>query len=229
MNYTKYLNLNSTNWTMNVMGQQIITWAQDQGGIFLSYADFYQTYFSYGLASASDPHTPIIPIKNINGSGYPENLVLATLASEIFISTDNTSAIAILTYDNTYDQQTKNNFIDDLDAKCGDIAKEYGADTIKLSMTGETALIKAMNEESRKDVERKDTLTIPLALCVLALIIRSWRLMFIPLLTFGVSICCAFSLMRPVKIYTLSQNRKKIQYIYISIYDTHSLLNMCWM
>ncbi len=63
-----------------------------------------------------------------------------------------------------------------------------------MRMTGESALTKAMNAESRKDVEKKDTLTIPIALCVLALIIRSWRLMFIPLVTFGTSICAAFSL-----------------------------------
>merc|ERR1719361_1175943 len=73
-------------------------------------------------------------------------------------------------------------------------------------MTGESALIKAMNAESRKDVEKKDTLTIPIALCVLALIIRSWRLMFIPLVTFLVSICASFSVMRPFAEFVLDVN-----------------------
>ena len=180
---------------MNKISREIVDWAKEQGGIFLSYSDFYSTYFSYGVTPKGTRKYPVNETY-----GLPENLILANLSAEIFVSTNENSAIGILTYDNTYDQTDKNNFIDNLNDACSRIGNQYGKGKISVSMTGESALVKAMNEESRKDVERKDTLTIPLALCVLALIIRSWRLMFIPLLTFGASICTSFSVMRPVKI-----------------------------
>ena len=55
-----------------------------------------------------------------------------------------------------------------------------------------------MNDESKKDVTRKDMLTIPIALCVLALIVRSWRLMFIPILSVFASLATSFTLMYPI-------------------------------
>ena len=144
---------------MNNMAHKLVTWAQEQNGIFLTYSDFYSTYFSYGL---------------IAGTGTPENVPLTYIAKNIFISNNSNSAIGILTYDNNFDQQDKNDFLDNMNNECGAIARKYGNNTIKMTMTGESALIKDMNAESRKDVEKKDTLTIPIALCVLALIIRSY-------------------------------------------------------
>ena len=196
MTYTRYLNESYQGWIMNKISQELVTWAKEQGDIFLSYSDFYLTYFFYGITP--NGHINKFPMNETYG--LPKNLLLANLSTEIFINEKENSAIGILTYDNTYDQTDKNNFIDNLNDACSRIGNKYGKGKISVSMTGESALVKAMNEESRKDVERKDVLTIPLALCVLALIIRSWRLMFIPLLTFGVSICTSFSVMRPVKI-----------------------------
>eukprot|EP01083_Nonionella_stella_P265644 899615_1 len=189
-NYTPKHDATYLGWTLNNMTIELKSWASSRGGIFQGYSDFYATYFHYGLTKL----------------GTPENRILAGLAYEIFISSKNNSAIGILTYDNTYDQTVKNNFIDDLNDECKYIAKKYGNNKISMSMTGESALIKAMNAESRKDVTKKDTLTIPIALCVLALIIRSWRLMFIPLLTFGTSICTSFAIMRPFAEYVLDVN-----------------------
>eukprot|EP01083_Nonionella_stella_P316351 1146592_1 len=197
-NYTAYRNQSYLGWTLNAMTHQLVTWAQSQGHIFQTYHGFYDTYFSYGLTDMDFPPY-IYP-------GTPQNKILAGLSKQIFVSKDNKSAIGILTYDDTLDQATKNNFIDDLDSKCDWISSGYGDDHMTMSMTGESALIKAMNAESRKDVEKKDTLTIPIALCVLALIIRSWRLMFIPLLTFGTSICASFSVMRPFAEHVLDVN-----------------------
>lgn len=221
------------------MALQLVKWAKDQGDIFMTYSDYYTVSFAYGIEK-------IYPLGSYPPKYYgPSNAVLANLSGEIFLNQDKTSMIGILTYDNTKDQQTKNNFIDDLDGECGKITNDFGKNKIKMSMTGESALVKAMNEESRKDVERKDTLTIPLALCVLALIIRSWRLMFIPLLTFGVSICCSFSVMRPVKIliiinfffFSLFANLRFVVmaclfYIFSFLFlvlMVYSLLKMYWM
>eukprot|EP01084_Bolivina_argentea_P128139 226542_1 len=186
-NYTPKHDATYLGWTLNNMTIELKSWASSRGGIFQGYSDFYATYFHYGLTKL----------------GTPENRILAGLAYEIFISSKNNSAIGILTYDNTYDQTVKNNFIDDLNDECKYIAKKYGNNKISMSMTGESALIKAMNAESRKDVEKKDTLTIPIALCVLALIIRSWRLMFIPVACFTVSICASFSILRPFAEYVM--------------------------
>ena len=103
-------------------------------------------------------------------------------------------AIGVVQYQNNANEDVKNNFIDWLHDNCIHIS----TDKMEISMTGESALIKDMNEESKKDVERKDVITIPIALIVLAIIVQSWRLMFIPILNFGVSICASFSLMKPV-------------------------------
>lgn len=182
--FTPLHNQSYEGWTLNRMSHELVSWCNQYPDVFQGYTDFYDTFFSYGL---------------IKDTGLPENDILARLAHKIFVTEGNDSAIGIVTYDNTADQTEKNEFIDDLTDQCTHIANRYGRGKIKMSMTGETALIMAMNAESRKDVEKKDTLTIPIALCVLALIVRSWRLMFIPLLTFGTSICAAFSLMRPVE------------------------------
>ena len=104
-----------------------------------------------------------------------------------------TYAVGVVQYQNGKSQQDKYDLIDDL----YDYTNEVSNDVITVSMTGQAALIKDMNEESKKDVEKKDVITIPIALCVLAIIVRSWRLMFIPILTFGISICASFSIMRP--------------------------------
>eukprot|EP01083_Nonionella_stella_P175498 611326_1 len=197
-NYTAHLNASYLGWTLNAMAHELVEWSQSQGHIFQSYHDFYDTFFSYGLTELNLP--PKIY------AGTPKNKILALLSKQIFVSKDNQSAIGILRYDDTLDQTTKNNFIDDLNAKCASISSKSGNKSVTMSMTGESALIKDMNAESRKDVEKKDTLTIPIALCVLALIIRSWRLMFIPLLTFGTSICASFSVMRPFAEHVLNVN-----------------------
>jgi len=205
--HDKFLNASYDGWLMNRVSQHIVEWAQAQGGIFESYTDFYSTYFYDGV----QPIIPDHPAINASLAGKPRNQMLAALAQDIFISEHNNSAIAILTFDSRYAQQDKNRFMDDLHDACRRISHEIGGDVddehrVTVTMTGESALIYAMNQESRKDVERKDTLTIPIALCVLAFVIRSWRLMFIPLITFAVSICASFSVMRPFAEHVLDVN-----------------------
>eukprot|EP01084_Bolivina_argentea_P122607 217245_1 len=61
----------------------------------------------------------------------------------------------------------------------------------------------AMTLQSKTEFGINCLLLVPVALCVLALIIRSWRLMFIPVACFTVSICASFSILRPFAEYVM--------------------------
>ncbi len=67
-------------------------------------------------------------------------------------------------------------------------------------------MINDMSEESRSDVEQKDVITIPLALAVLAAVVRSWRVMFIPLICVIISVMASFSIMLPVAVSLMDVN-----------------------
>ncbi len=116
---------------------------------FESYADYYTTAAMYNGA---------------NGN-------ITYLANTLFISDTNTSAVGIIIYDNT---KKHGNFLDDTNDKCNVITDDFGQGQIKVAMTGADAMAKAMTEQSRIDVGVNCLLLVPVALCVFALIIRSW-------------------------------------------------------
>ncbi|ETO21500.1 hypothetical protein RFI_15706 [Reticulomyxa filosa] len=106
---------------------------------------------------------------------------------------DGASAIGVIRYNgeiSTVKSKSMNNYIKD---SCKNITHTFH-DQIIVSFTGETPMIEDMTTASRDDVERKDVYTIPLALCVLAVVVRTWRTMFIPLICVFGSICTSFRL-----------------------------------
>eukprot|EP01084_Bolivina_argentea_P128141 226544_1 len=177
--------ISTTNSTpiMSTMSNKFQEWFQLQTA-FESYSDYYTTSSMYN---------------NTNGN-------MTFLANSLFISNTNTSAVGLISYDNNKEKThrtDKSHFLDDTNDKCNEITQQYGENIIKVAMTGANAMAKAMTEQSKTDVGINCLLLVPVALCVLALIIRSWRLMFIPVACFTVSICASFSILRPFAEYVM--------------------------
>ena len=53
----------------------------------------------------------------------------------------------------------------------------------------------------RPDLEKMDSIALPLALFVLAAYLQSWRLVLMPVVCVGASVAAAFSIMYPIAIY----------------------------
>lgn len=73
--------------------------------------------------------------------------------------------------------------------------------SFKFETTGSVVLYEDLQNLAISDLTSKDIFTFPFALLVLFFVIRSWRLMIIPLLTLSLSILVSFTLMYPATLY----------------------------
>ncbi|ETO16326.1 hypothetical protein RFI_21026 [Reticulomyxa filosa] len=97
-------------------------------------------------------------------------------------------ALGTIRYDGESDSSETRDMNDYIKGEC----QRLSNDKIVVKFTGETPMVQDMTESSRKDVEQKEVYTIPLALCVLAIVVKTWRTMFIPIICVLGSICTSF-------------------------------------
>ncbi|MHA1303148.1 MAG: MMPL family transporter [Candidatus Heimdallarchaeaceae archaeon] len=67
-----------------------------------------------------------------------------------------------------------------------------------IGITGSSILILDIESGTMRDIARMDAIVIPLALIVLALVLQSFRLMIIPIVTMGISALTSFMIMYPI-------------------------------
>lgn len=67
-----------------------------------------------------------------------------------------------------------------------------------IALTGEEVLFLEMQESAERDILVMDAIVLPIALIVLALVLRSFRLMILPILSVGLSIAVSFFVMYPI-------------------------------
>ena len=79
--------------------------------------------------------------------------------------------------------------------------EEYGdnlEEKFFVGITGSRPLLMDVEEGTKGDLARMDSIVIPIAFVILALVLRSLRLMIIPILTMGISFLFSFMVMLPI-------------------------------
>merc|ERR1719197_295400 len=61
-----------------------------------------------------------------------------------------------------------------------------------------------METASHHDIAIKDPIVLPIALIVLAVVVRSWRLMLIPVFCVSCSVCLSYTIMYPVAVFAMN-------------------------
>jgi len=81
------------------------------------------------------------------------------------------------------------------------VSDEGGADEVDARVTGMPAFIMAAQDGVKKDIEEMDTISFPLALLIFIIMLRSIRLLILPILNIGVVVSGAFALMYPIALH----------------------------
>ncbi|MHA1116197.1 MAG: MMPL family transporter [Candidatus Heimdallarchaeaceae archaeon] len=122
------------------------------------------------------------------------NLGFTDLANEL-VSKDGYSLITVIEYLNASKNQIQalQNFLENEIEKL-DIDKEK----YYIGLTGSDILILDIENGTKHDLARMDAVVLPIALIVLALVLRSFRLMIIPIFTMILSTFTSFLIMLPI-------------------------------
>eukprot|EP00298_Acanthocystis_sp_HF-20_P015375 c21121_g1_i1.p1 GENE.c21121_g1_i1~~c21121_g1_i1.p1 ORF type:complete len:819 (+),score=310.55 c21121_g1_i1:31-2487(+) len=84
-----------------------------------------------------------------------------------------------------------------------DIASDLSRDlpsSFRTRVTGELVFYKDIQDGAQKDLEKVDGIALPLALIVLAYVLRSVRLVLVPLISIVVSVVASFAMMYPISL-----------------------------
>ena len=81
------------------------------------------------------------------------------------------------------------------------VSDEGGSDELDAKVTGMPAFIMAAQDGVKKDIEEMDTISFPLALLIFIIMLRSIRLLILPILNIGVVVSAAFALMYPIALH----------------------------
>ncbi len=125
--------------------------------------------------------------------GYPE------IANEL-VSSNKQAMIMIIDYNATLSSHNK-----ELRQYLETVIDELSLDkkTYFVGLTGISPLMQDIETGTKKDIAKMDSIVLPLALLILALVLQSLRLMIIPIITIGISTFTSFMLMYPVARYWL--------------------------
>jgi len=131
-------------------------------------------------------------ISDIRGYYYMINTSLS-IAAMGFVSETNTTTIVEISVFSMSDTEL-NDFV------------EYAYETIDffkpdkyvMLLTGSHILFEDMKNASEKDIIVMDAIVLPIALIVLAIVLKSFKLMILPIVSVGFSIATSFFLMYPV-------------------------------
>lgn len=121
--------------------------------------------------------------------GYPE------IASDL-VSSGNRSMLINIELDYEEHKSDVGLFIDYIREELSEI--QYDEEEISVYLTGFIVMYIEMREVTEEDMARMDIIVIPLALLVLAIFLRSIKLMIIPILSMGLSILTSFLVMYPI-------------------------------
>ncbi len=121
--------------------------------------------------------------------GYPE------IASDL-VSSGNRSMLINIELDYEEHKSDVGLFIDYIREELSEI--QYDEEEISVYLTGFIVMYVEMREATEEDMTRMDIIVIPLALLVLAIFLRSIKLMIIPILSMGLSILTSFLVMYPI-------------------------------
>eukprot|EP00164_Ancoracysta_twista_P000151 GFYU01000222.1.p1 GENE.GFYU01000222.1~~GFYU01000222.1.p1 ORF type:complete len:843 (+),score=247.73 GFYU01000222.1:254-2782(+) len=117
-----------------------------------------------------------------------------TLVAASFNSEDNRySIINISIYTGN---AMEDDFLDFLQSAVTDLTPANAEFTYRL--TGSPYLLRDVKTGTARDMSRMDMIVAPIAMLVLAIILQSFRMMIIPLLTIATSFVCSFMIMYPV-------------------------------
>jgi uncharacterized membrane protein YdfJ with MMPL/SSD domain len=108
-----------------------------------------------------------------------------------FVSNDSSATIVTLSLNADPTHATTIHFADELSA----FVQSKSWDGVQLSVSGISAFLTLMQESVERDLALMDGIVMPLALVVLALVLRSVRLLIIPLVALVVSILVSFAIM----------------------------------
>lgn len=95
---------------------------------------------------------------------------------------------------NTVSDEELNSFIDFLDLTIDELEPEG----YTILLTGSHILFEDMKQASEKDIIVMDSIVLPIALIVLALVLKSFKLMIIPIISVAFSIGTSFFVMYPI-------------------------------
>jgi len=123
--------------------------------------------------------------------GYPE------IATDL-VSSGNRSMLINIELDYEEHKPDVGLFIDYLRDELNVL--QYEKEELSVYLTGFIVMYIEMREATEEDMTRMDIIVIPLALLVLALVLRSIKLMIIPILSMGGSVLTSFLIMYPVAI-----------------------------
>eukprot|EP00928_Gymnodinium_smaydae_P045546 TRINITY_DN30354_c0_g1_i1.p1 TRINITY_DN30354_c0_g1~~TRINITY_DN30354_c0_g1_i1.p1 ORF type:complete len:909 (-),score=96.62 TRINITY_DN30354_c0_g1_i1:280-2952(-) len=94
--------------------------------------------------------------------------------------------------------QEFSDLVDGLQAEAAQQLEDYS-----LALTGPLAMFKSTLEHTKSDLKQKDLFVLPVALLILGLRVRSWRLTLLTLTNVGMSAGISFSLFLPVAKYAI--------------------------
>ncbi|MHA2255940.1 MAG: MMPL family transporter, partial [Candidatus Heimdallarchaeaceae archaeon] len=121
--------------------------------------------------------------------GYPE------IAVDL-VSSENRTMLINIELDYEEHKSDVGLFIDYIREELSEI--QIGDEEISVYLTGFIVMYREMREATEEDMTKMDIIVIPLALLVLAAVIRSIKLMIIPILSMGLSVLSSFLIMYPV-------------------------------
>jgi len=121
------------------------------------------------------------------------NTSLNPLAAN-FISPDNTSALVQIKYNKFSSQVDLGHFVSFL----RDTADPLANENYTVGVTGQDVMFQDITDGSVSDMERMDIVVLPLALLTLAWVVRSYRLMIIPVCSVMISLLTGYLLMLPI-------------------------------
>ncbi len=131
-------------------------------------------------------------IADIRGYYFLINTSLSIVAMG-FVSETNTTTIVDISL-NSISDSTLNDFV----AFVYDTLDFIQPEGYIMLLTGSHILFEDMKNASERDILTMDSIVLPLALLILALVLKSFKLMIIPVLSVGFSIATSFFLMYPI-------------------------------
>ena len=78
------------------------------------------------------------------------------------------------------------------------VAREGGEPVLSVAIAGMPAFLEAAQDGVKADIEKMDTYSLPLALLIFVIMLRSARLLLLPILNIAVVVSASFTLMYPI-------------------------------
>ncbi len=131
-------------------------------------------------------------IEDISGFFFFNDTGMVEIAMN-FVSEDLQSTIIVINFKLETDQSINGITSYTREFIADEVPTEYTA-----VLTGSKVMLEDMQEASKQDIIRMDAIVLPIALLILALVVRSFRLLVVPIVSLLCTISIAFSIMLPI-------------------------------